>query len=113
MIAWRSILDPLRFPVFGLGVVAAFLYPQHGFIAPEDVMAGHFREGQLRDLLRHMSVCGREGRPTGIGNHHPSPRGFMPAAPRRAVCVGGRFMALPEAGGNAECRNLGFAGRAK
>ena len=37
VIAWRSILDPLRFPVSGLGVVAAFLYPQHWFIAAEDL----------------------------------------------------------------------------
>jgi len=81
------------------GVVAAFLYPQQWFVAAEDVASGHFRERQLRDLLRQMSVHGREGRPNGIGNHRRSPCGFTPVVPRRAVRVGGRFMALPGAWG--------------
>ena len=91
VIAWRSILDHLHFPVSGQGVVAAFLYPQQWFIAAEDVSAQHFRAGQLRDLLRQMLICGREGRPTGIGNHRRSPCGFAPAVPRRLIREAGRF----------------------
>jgi hypothetical protein len=95
VIAWRRLLDHLRFPVSGQGVVAAFLYPQQWFIAAEDVMAEHFREARLRDLLRQMSICGREGRPTGIGNHRRSPCGFAPAVPRRAIREGMRFRLMP------------------
>ena len=95
VIAWRSILDHLRFPVSGQGVVAAFLYPQQWFIAAEDVSAEHFREGQLRDLLRQMSACGRECRPSGVGNHRRSPCGFTPAVPRGAIRERARFRLLP------------------
>ena len=95
VIAWRPLLDHLRFPVSGLGVVAAFLYPQHWFAAAEDLTADHFREARLRDLLRDMTRHGRSGRPTDIGNHQHSPCGFTPAVLRRAVREGGRFRVLP------------------
>jgi hypothetical protein len=95
IVAWRHLLDHLRFPVAGQGVVAAFLYPQQWFIAAEDVTAEHFREAQLRDLLRQTAICGRKGRPSGIGNHPRSPCGFAPAVPRRAVHQGVRFGLMP------------------
>jgi len=95
VIAWRPLLDRLRFPVSGLGVVAAFLYPQHWFAAADDLTADHFREARLRDPLRDMSRHGRSGRPTDIANHRHSPCGFTPAVLRRGVREGGRFRALP------------------
>ena len=96
VIAWRSLLDHLRFPVSGLGVVAAFLYPQHWFAAAEDLTPGHFREARLRDLLLDMSRHGRKGRPTAIGNHRHSPCGFRPVVPRRVIREGGGSERCPE-----------------
>ena len=68
VVAWRPLLDFLRFPVSGLGVVAAFHYPQHWFMAAEDLLAGHFREARLRDLLRDPGVGGLQaGAQRGVG----------------------------------------------
>jgi hypothetical protein len=95
IVAWRSLLDHLRFPVSGLGVVAAFCYPQHWFIAAEDLGRACFREESLLTRLREMSRCGRAGRPTHFGNYPSRPCGFIPAVPRPVTKVGSRLMRLP------------------
>jgi len=95
VVAWRSLLDHLQFPVSGLGFDATFLYPQQWFTAAEDLSSACFRETRLRDLLDDMARHGRKGRPTCIGNYPSRPCGFIPARPRRAVMVRNRFVLIP------------------
>jgi hypothetical protein len=95
VVSWRSLLDPLRFPVSGLGMPTAFLYPQHWHVAAEDLSAGSFREPQLRGLLEEMMRHGRSGRPRNAGHRRAGPCGFAPAAPRRILRCGNRFLRLP------------------
>jgi hypothetical protein len=92
IVAARSLLVDLQFPVSGLGVVAAFLYPQHWFIAAEEVTPERFAERHVRQLLRDMEGRGRAGRQTAIGNHARNPCGFRPAKPHRAIKLGNRLV---------------------
>src|SRR5262249_46714671 len=42
IVAWRMLLEQLPFPISGAGIPAAFLYPQHWFIAAEEVSQENF-----------------------------------------------------------------------
>lgn len=95
IVAWRSLTDDLRFPVSGQGIVAAFCYPQHWFVAAEDLTGDGFQENALVGLASEMVRHGRAGRPIGFGNFPSRPCGFIPTVARPATRVGNRFMRLP------------------
>jgi hypothetical protein len=90
VVIWRSLLRELRFPVSGLGITAAFLYPQHWFVAAEDLSGGASDEMPLAQVLNDVRSCGRRGRVTSIGQHPRNPCGFIPRAPVRLALSGGR-----------------------
>jgi hypothetical protein len=95
IVAWRSLLDPLRFPTSGPNLVAAFLYPQHWFIASEDVAANRFNEPMLRSVLTDLHRHGRFGRPFPAGLYPAGPAGFVPKVIQFPATVKGRLMRLP------------------
>lgn len=98
VVSWRALLDPLRFPVSGLGIPAAFLYPQQWHLAAEDLATGRFRVRQLEQVLADMQARGRAGRDGCFANHPASPCGFTPWKVRPVVRVRNRFVRVPAAG---------------
>lgn len=90
IVIWRSLLRELRFPVSGLGITAAFLYPQHWFIAAEELIDGAFQTMLLERVLDEVHTFGRVGRPTSVGTHPRNPSGILPRAPARFVVAGNR-----------------------
>jgi hypothetical protein len=95
VMGWQSLLDPLRFPVTGLSLVHAFLYPQQWHMAAEEMTIASFREQCVERRIEEMLARGRRGRETDIGNHRLAPCGFVPASPRKLVKCGNRFIRVP------------------
>lgn len=90
VVIWRALQRELRFPVSGLGITAAFLYPRQWFVAAEDLALGACDSTLLNRLLDEVHAFGRSGRPTSIGLHPRNPCGFMPVVPVRLAWSGVR-----------------------
>jgi hypothetical protein len=102
IVIWKSLEQGLAFPISGQGFKASFLYPQHWFIAAEDVSHLHFDQVRLERTLDNLMRHGKQGRPTSIGNHPRWPCGFTPRPPARIANVNGRRLGrIPTAYGDS------------
>lgn len=95
IIIWRDLQRHLRFPVSGHGFKASFLYPQHWFIAAEDITDSWVTGGGLRNLFDEVLKNRRHPRINCVGHHPRSPMGFALRSPPRVVSSNGRYVRVP------------------
>ena len=86
IVAWRDIIAKARFPISGLGIPAAFLYPQQWLLAWEDLWKGEFKQTALESVLSEIDALGGKCKPcyTTDGGHA---NGILPEQPKMIECL--------------------------
>jgi len=93
LVVWRGLLESLRFPASSQGFATeAFLYPQHDYIASEDLDRGSISWHVLRRKIEDMSRRARDRRRAGA-DRGPAGVRFLTTPPRqRAYTTAGRVL---------------------
>jgi hypothetical protein len=104
ILVWRHLLEGLRFPVSTrASPTKAFLYPQHDYLATEDVPLGRANASLLQmavasTMVRTRRCCDQPGYGAELAGRPPGIRELsVPSGGRLARTTRGRLLRLPRA----------------
>jgi hypothetical protein len=107
VVIWQALQDQLHFPILDFNIKSFFLYPQHWFIASEEISYTSLNQDLLDNIIVKAIEAGPLGRPTMIGSHTINPCGFVPKAPPRIEWTGDRrLVRVPTVYGERELDRL-------